>query len=112
MKTKEERGIRREKKTTMTAMMRGDASWRVNEGVSLVGLYPGFLVRIHTTTRVLVGIRRGQHCWRTLEASRVPIFGSVAYRSVDVISGVATPASLSRSSAARRFTTHPYEKLK
>lgn len=52
-------------------------------------------------------LSRGQRRWPALEASRVPIFGSVAY-AADVISGVAAPSSLSRSSAARRFTTHPH----
>lgn len=69
-------------------------------------LRAGFLVLYHhprTETRG-VGSTESQP-WK---ASRVPIFGSVGYSTADVISGVATLSSFSRSSAARRFTTHPH----
>ncbi|TGZ37702.1 Uncharacterized protein DBV15_02950 [Temnothorax longispinosus] len=110
IKTKEERGGRRERRTTMTAMTRSDASRRTN-GVAAVLAQRRLSCAIRASWSVYHhprGIRRGQHRWPALEASRVPIFGSVAYRAADVISGVATPSSLSRSSAARRFTTHPH----
>ncbi|KAL6268374.1 hypothetical protein P5V15_001507 [Pogonomyrmex californicus] len=116
MRTKEERGRKgKERRTKMTTMTRSDTSWRMNgvvfstKGVSRIERrrnHPGFLV--HVPPLACPDVRRGQRRWLALEASRVPIFGSVAYRTADVISGVATPSSLSRSSAARQFTTHPH----
>ncbi|XP_029038859.1 uncharacterized protein LOC114874088 [Osmia bicornis bicornis] len=69
----------------------------------LISWFVACLIRRHSHVELL----RGQTLWPALEASRVPIFGSVAY-AADVISGVAAPSSFSRSSAVRRFTTHPH----
>lgn len=79
------------------------SAWDSDIGAILISWFVACPIRRHRHAK----LSRGQRRWPALEASRVPIFGSVAY-AADVISGVAAPSSLSRSSAARRFTTHPH----
>lgn len=79
------------------------SAWDSDIGAILISWFVACPIRRHRHAK----LSRGQRRWPALEASRVPIFGSVAY-AADVISGVVAPSSLSRSSAARRFTTHPH----
>lgn len=87
-----------------------DENWRVATRMNRVVavLVQKLPSRAYVSTTHFINAKRGQRRWPALETSRVPIFGSVAHRIADIISGVATPSGLSRTSAAHQFTTHPH----